>query len=224
MAPFYFLNLDPLFPYTAALAKRRHAHQGVQVLVPDDFCAPRAGTDSVIPSDCTIWKPNKASPLTINVHIVGAFWDRNEAGVPEELDPATELHGIANPPSTFGNTEGMVVLSDNPSLGARRRITNAGLCFGDHYAFASSPINVGFWQTERFTDAVPNLFAHELHHVLTGYVHPLPAPDPCHTVGVGTSTSACPRGFSMKMSPTQTVASECQRVIDGIPGIGDFTR
>jgi hypothetical protein len=42
----------------------------------------------VTPSDCAIWAPNRTAPLTINVHLVGAFYDLNEAGVLQELDPA----------------------------------------------------------------------------------------------------------------------------------------
>lgn len=209
-AGFYFLPVDVDKPYVGALARRKWVSADGLSMLTKDFCTDWAFDNVTIPSDCAVWKPNQTSPLTINVHLIGAFYNNGA-----ELDPATTFRGYANPASTFAVTDGMIVLTDNPRLGVRRKIPVAQpqLCFGSDYSSQTSAINAGYWDAARFESPVPNLFSHELHHVLTGYVHV--SQDPCGTVAVGVSTSPCPRGFKMALSETQTVQSECAWVTNG---------
>jgi hypothetical protein len=208
-AGFYFLPVDVDAPYVGALARRKWVNSIGTAILAADFCIDRPFDNVEVPPDCTVWKPNQTSPLTVNVHLIGAFY-RNGA----ELDPATTFRGYANPTSGFVNTDGMIVMTDNPRLGARRKIPFfSPECWGLEYSSATSALNVGYWDAARFESAVPNLFSHELHHVLTGYVHA--SQDPCGTVAVGVSTSPCPRGFKMGLSATQTVQNECAWVTNG---------
>ena len=191
---------------------------------PSDYCTPTFFIwASWAPPDCTNWLPNQNG--RINVHLVGKF-----RFFGEEVDPATGPRGIADPPNIFTtNTRGMVVLTDNPFFQARpmpKELTF--FCpsqFPDFWA-SNAPINSTFWwggpiPMQRSTEPTPNLLSHELHHVTTGYAHG--ATDPCFTPAVGDPNAICPRGFDMDLGVNSTVASECQKVINGVGG-RDYTQ
>jgi hypothetical protein len=223
----YFLNVDPLDPSTAALAKRTRAsvfNGELRVNDETDFCKlpPGSGSnqDVVIPTKCSSWKPNGTEPHTINVHLVGAFYE----GPFDEVDPTVSFNGLANPPSTFVTPEesrGMILLTDNPFLGARQRILHVN-DFIPGYEDPQSRVNRSFWPNTRPIGSTPNLFAHELHHVLTGHLHS-GTPEPCGTLAVGDPSPNCPRGFAMRLSAQRTVLSECAVVNSGFGG-RDYTR
>jgi len=217
---FYFLDVEITSKSLSALARRKS--WGVQGYPnPEeefDFCGGIASLGHPPPSDCDVWKPNTASPRVVNVHLVGAFYENGQ-----ELDPAIGV-GMGLPVNFVSNLAGMVVMTDNPQLGNRKRFINLPpTCPGSHYQDNQSPINKTYWWGGdlRPLEPTPNLFSHELHHVLTGWLHT--APDPCYSPAVGQPMGTCPRGFNMKLSTTQTAASECQRAIAGFGG-ADYTR
>jgi hypothetical protein len=138
----------------------------------------------------------------------------------EEVDPQGGFNGYTNPLSRWSNnTAGMILVTDNPRLGARAGIPhgiqeyayNHSLEFdGAHlHCWGSTPhwnpadeVNNPFWAANRPKAATPNLFAHELHHALVGYVHRPFAADPPYTPAVQTSTPDWPRGFNMRLAGT----------------------
>jgi hypothetical protein len=215
---YYFLDISAQMAFTRSLALRRMP-VFQNVLTTHDFCDPSVqflGGINAVPTDCNVWQANNATnPKLINVHWVGALFEDGD-----EINPVTGPRGIANPISAFGSTQGMVVVTDNPFVGARRRFTSDTGCWGDTYTDTQSWIHRYYWPTIRFDEAVPNLLSHELHHVLTGHAHT--AQEPCNSIGIGSPTTQCPRGFNMRLGPDRLASSECAVVRDGIAG-NDYT-
>jgi hypothetical protein len=224
---FYFLDISGGFSggvlFNLATRKTLLTNLPIPPVVVDYCDADETTSTARVPPDCGAWRANPAAPDTINVHLVGAFYEDDE-----EVNPATGARGIAFPSTLFGagsEMVGMVAMTDNRRRGERRRVESfATSCVGDHYTSAQSAINEVYWwgpEEGRNAEPTPNLLAHELHHVLTGYLHA--QPDPCLTPAVQDSSTQCPRGFNMKVFSDTTAAGQCQRVISGFDG-KDFTR
>jgi hypothetical protein len=212
---YYWFELDVTNGNAGTLADRRMPLNPTR-----DVCFPP--TSFLAPVDCTNWRPNGSSPRTINVHLVGAFYDLGQ-----EVDPEVSGNprGFAYPESAaLPVTSGMVVITDNPFLGARPKVF-AG-CLQNRYGPAGTSYNVPYWwgpKEGRSFEPTPNLLVHELHHVVTDYLHF--GQDPCNTPAVGESTGSCPRGFNLGLGVTghASVTSECSKIANGING-KDYTR
>lgn len=191
-----------------------------------DYCGPNALGGVTQPSDCYNWLPNGNG--RINVHLVGKFLFFGD-----EVDPAEAESGIADPANIYTtNTRGMVILTDNPFLNARPMPQWLTWFCPDHYGFQNpaSSLNTTYWwggsygkPKERATEPTPNLLSHELHHVLTSYVHGAPGTDPCFTPSVGFPSTSCPRGFNMDLGANTTTSFECSKVVNGFQG-RDYTQ
>lgn len=225
----YWAALDLNSHDVAHLANRRRFNSAGDHR---DFCTEDQASQGLIPrtvpGDCVRWQINQ--PGRVNVHLVGAFYKDGA-----QVNP-NDMRAIADPPSAHTtNTRGMILISDNPFLNARvkQRVapsaaSNNG-CFANDvangeesiwhwYLSGSDPIGGTYWwgpPEGRSAEPTPNLLSHELHHVLTDYVHdPNGEPDPCYTPAVGPPTDACPRGFNMGIDDSITVYSQCGRALD----------
>jgi hypothetical protein len=187
-----------------------------------DFCTETS--DRKLPSHCSRWKKNANG--FINVHLVGAFLFGST-----HLSPL-ELRGISEPPSTGASaseTKGQIFLSDEPFFEARLKTKKPpgqlDECIA-HYYKAGDPVGATYWwgpQAGRNVEQIPNVFSHELHHVLTRYVHDASgAPDPCWSPAVGQPTSTCGRGFDMDLGPGLDAHTMCGRAVNGADG-RDYT-
>lgn len=197
-----------------------------------DFCTedkPPTALPRRVPDDCVNWKVGSTGTQDwINVHLVLAM---DDGGI--EVDP-NDTRGITNPPNIYrGIHDGLIVLTDNPFKGARRRFVptpSDGLGCSDedlanhesgitHWYFeGADPVNRNYWPEWYGKEYPPGLLAHETHHALTGYVHSLRTdfPDPCYTPAVAGPDDTCPRGFNMTLDPNESslsAYSQCARAV-----------